>query len=363
MTDLSTAPSQPAPPRRSLSIGTLISTVAVLLVLAAAWFWSDLVLLTFAAILIAIALRAGAHGLNRMVGLNLKLGVLVVLLAFAGMLAVLVRLAGPAVADQFGQLVAALPQSWQAVQDWLQSLPMAETVLEQVTDDDDSAGLGENAAQLAERLPGLFTMVLGGLNSIVGGLSSAFLLVILSLYVAMEADLYRGGAIRLVPLRHRVRAAGIMEELGSQLGRWMAGQALDMLIVAVLAGVGLYLLDVPLAFILAVIAGLTNIVPIIGPFFSGAVAVVVAAPQGLDTALYVALLFTAIQLFEGEVLMPLIQKYAVQLPPALTILAIVAMGSLFGLVAVVLATPLLIVIILLVRRIYVEDVLGDRLPD
>ena len=138
--------------------------------------------------------------------------------------------------------------------------------------------------------------------------------------------------------------------------RWIAvaGQLLAIVVAH-------YLLDVPLAFILAVIAGLTNIVPIIGPFFSGAIAVVVAAPQGLDTAIYVALLFTVIQVFEGEVLMPMIQKYAVQLPPALTVLAIVAVGALFGLVAVILATPLLIVVMHLVRRIYVEDVLGDRM--
>lgn len=368
MTDLHPAPTPAAPPphaalppRTAITPGTIVTTVAILVVLAAAWFWSDLLLMAFGAILIAIALRAGARGLNRLLGLNVKAGVLIVLLGVVGAVALLVRLAGPAVAEQFRELLSALPQSWDAVQDWLQSLPMADTVIEQIQDGEEASTMGENAAQLAERLPGVFSMVLGGLNSVLGSLSSVFVLLILSLYVAMEADLYRAGAIRLVPLRRRARAAQILDELGTNLGRWMAGQAVDMLVVALLAGIGLWLLDVPLAFILAVIAGLTNIVPIIGPFFSGAIAVVVSAPQGLDTAIYVAILFTIIQLFEGEVLMPLIQRYAVQLPPALTILAIVGIGSLFGLIAVILATPLLIVAMLLIRRIYVEDVLGDRL--
>lgn len=358
MTQLSPAPA-PAPPtaRRSLTTGTIVATLALAVLLAASWFWSNLLLMSFAAILIAIALRAGARGLNRLLGLNVKLGVLVVLLGVVAVLALLVRLAGPSVGDQFGQLADALPGSWQAIQDWASSWPVADTVIQR----GEAAAGEDNAMQLAQRLPDVFGMVLGGLNSVLGSLSSAFLLLILSLYIAMEADLYRGGALRLVSLPRRVRAAQIMDELGEQLGRWMAGQALDMGIVAVLAGIGLYLLDVPLALILAVIAGLTNIVPIIGPFFSGAIAVVVAAPQGLDTAIYVALLFTVIQVFEGEVLMPMIQKYAVQLPPALTVLAIVAVGALFGLVAVILATPLLIVVMHLVRRIYVEDVLGDRM--
>ncbi|CAM3099542.1 AI-2E family transporter [Paracoccus nototheniae] len=368
MTDLHPARPTPPPsvartdgtPRRAVTAGTLVSALLIGLIVAAAWFWSNLLLISFAAILIAIALRAGARGLHGLVGLNLKLGVLAVLLGVVAVVALMVRLAGPAVSDQFGQLIAALPESWDAVEGWFASLPFGERLIAGVQDGE-TGSIGDNAARLAERIPDLFGMVMGGLSSAFGLLSSGFLLLILSIYVAMEADLYRGGLIRLVPLPRRARAAQVLDELGTQLARWMGGQALDMLIVAILAGIGLWLLDVPLAFILAVIAGLTNIVPIIGPFVSGAIAVVVAAPQGLDTAVYVAILFTVIQVFEGEVLMPLIQKYAVQLPPALTILAIVAMGALFGAASVILATPLLIVAIHLTRRVYVEDVLGDRL--
>ncbi|WP_410217488.1 AI-2E family transporter [Paracoccus sp. (in: a-proteobacteria)] len=351
-------PSPPAPMQRSLSLGTLLSGVAILLLVAATWFWSDILLLVFAAILIAIALRAGAHGLNRLVGLNVKLGVAVVLLVVLGALWGAVRLAGPSISDQFTQLVDALPRSWDELNQRLPGNGLGDAVMEQVQE---TTNIEEDASQLAQRLPDLFGWVSGALNSVFSGLSSLFLMLIVSLYVAIEAPLYRRGAIRLVPMRHRGRAASIMDELGSQLGRWMAGQAFDMFVVAILAGIGLWLLGVPLAFILALIAGITNIVPIVGPFASGAIAVLVSLSQGVETAVYVAILFTAIQMFEGEVLMPLIQRYAVELPPALTILAIVAFGGLFGFVGVVLATPLLIVVMLLVQRIYVQDLLGD--PD
>lgn len=353
-------PKAPLPPEgkeRALTLGTLVGAAAILLLLAALWFWSDVLMLIFAAILIAIALRAGAGGLNRLVGLNVKLGVFVVLLAVIGSIVGAGWLAGPAVTAQFRDLMEALPQSWQALNSWLPG-DMGETIVGQV----EESG-GENAAQIAQRLPDLLGLLSGAFNSLLGGLSSAFVVLIVALYVAVEAPLYRRGALRLVPLRRRSRAARIMDELGSKLAAWMAGQAVDMAVVAILAWTGLWLLGVPLAFLLALIAGLTNIVPIVGPFFSGAIAVLFSLSQGPETALYVALLFFVIQLFEGEVLMPLIQRYAVQLPPALTIIAIVAFGGLFGFSGVLLGTPLLIVAMLLIQRIYIEDVLGDPLDD
>ncbi|MBM3603488.1 MAG: AI-2E family transporter [Alphaproteobacteria bacterium] len=350
-------PSVPASPERALTTGTLVAGVAILLLVGAAWFWSDILLLVFAAILIAIALRAGAHGLNHLLGLNVKLGVVAVLLLVIGAVAGVVRLAGPSIAEQFRDLVDALPRSWDEVNERLPGNDLGDVIAQQV---EETAGMNDEPGQLAERLPDLFGMASTAINSIFGGLSSLFLMLIVALYVSIEAPLYRRGAIRLVPLRHRGRAAAILDELATKLGRWMAGQAVDMVVIAILAGIGLWLLGVPLAFILAVIAGITNIVPIVGPFASGAVAVLVSLSQGLDTAIYVALLFTAIQLFEGEILMPLIQRYAVELPPALTILAIVAFGGLFGFVGVILGTPLLIVAMVLIQRVYIQDVLGDR---
>lgn len=339
---------------RALTTTTLIKAAFIALLLAAAWAWSHVLLLAFGAILIAIALRAGGNGLHRLTGMNVKLGVLVVVLVVIALIAGGSWFAGSSIASQFRELLDALPASWEAVTDRLPGNMLGQTLQDRLPEE-----IG--AERLADRLPDLVGLVTGAANAVLGSLSSVLLMLITGVYVAMEASLYRNGAIRLVPLRHRDRAAGMIDELGGQLGRWMAGQAVDMVVVAILAGLGLWLLDVPLALILALIAGITNIVPIVGPVASGAIAVLVALPQGLNSAIYVAILFTIIQMIEGDLLMPMIQRYAVQLPPALTIVAIVAFGSLFGLTGVILATPLLIVALLLVRRIYVQGMLGD--PD
>ena len=203
----------------------------------------------------------------------------------------------------------------------------------------------------------------GTLTTVFGGVANLVLLVTVAIFLALDAPMYRGGALRLVPLSYRDRAGQIADELARALGRWMGGQALDMVLVALVTGLGLWMLGVPLALVLGLIAGLTNIIPVVGPFLSGIPAVLFALTQGFDLAIWVALLFVLVQQVEGNLLMPLIQRFAADLPPALTVLAILAFGSLFGFAGIVLATPLLLVAIILVKRIYVEDVLGDQQRD
>lgn len=352
-------PDAPPPaPQRAITTSTIITALSLVVLLAAVAFWSHVLLLTFGAILLAIALRAGARPLHRFFGLNIKIGVLVVLLVVIGGLAGVGRLAGPAVSEQFSDLVEGIPESWEVLNNWISGTVVGDAVESQMEEGGDLSG---SAAEVAQRLPDLFGMLSGAVNATIGSVSSVILMLIVALYVALEAERYRAGAVSLVPIRHRPRAGQILDEMGHKLGLWMGGQALDMLAVAVMAGIGLWVLGVPLAFLLALIAGLTNIVPIIGPFVSGAIAVLFSLTQGFDVAVQVAVLFVVIQVFEGEVLMPLIQRYAVSLPPALTVLAIMAFSSLFGIVGVLLATPLLVVAIVLVRRVYIEDVLGDDL--
>ena len=162
------------------------------------------------------------------------------------------------------------------------------------------------------------------------------------------------------PFDKRQRAAEIMDALGRGLWRWLIGQGIAMLAVAVLSGVGLWLIGVPLAMTLGIIAGLMDFIPYVGPWLGGAPAVLMALTMGPMEAIYTVILFVIIQQVEGNLLMPVIQKRASSLPPVLTVLAVVGFGVLFGFMGVLLATPLLLVLIVLVRMIYVEDILGDH---
>ncbi|WP_234854145.1 AI-2E family transporter [Paracoccus everestensis] len=345
-------------PRPRLRPGPIAMVMALVLLLAAMWQWSNVLLMGFGAILIAIALRAGAAVLHRRAGIGLKPGVLLCALAATLVIAGIVAGAGPSISDQFGQLIGSLPAALDQVNAWLSDSSLGQ-FLERRLESAEAAGETTPGGSL----PSLFGYVTGTLTTVLGGVANLVLLVTVAIFLALDAPMYRGGALRLVPPSYRARAGQIADELARSLGRWMGGQALDMVLVALVTGLGLWLLGVPLALVLGLIAGLTNIIPVVGPFLSGIPAVLFALTQGFDLAVYVALLFVVVQQVEGNLLMPLIQRYAADLPPALTVLAILAFGGLFGFAGIVLATPLLLVTIILVKRIYVEDVLGDRQGD
>lgn len=348
----------PSDTRPRLRPGPVVTIFAGALLLAAAWKWSNVLLMGFGAILIAIALRTGAAFLNRRAGIGFKAGVLLCALAVVLALGGIVAWAGPSISEQFRQLIGSLPSAWRQVEEWLGNSSIGQFLGRRM----------ENASQGGGATPtggisSIFSYLTGTLTTVFGTAANVVLLVTVAIFLALDAPMYRGGMLRLVPLSYRDRAGQIADELAGSLARWMGGQALDMVLVSLATGLGLWLLGVPLALVLGLIAGLTNFIPYVGPFLSGIPAVLFALTQGFDMAIYVALLFVVVQQVEGNLLMPLIQRYAADLPPALTVLAILAFGSLFGFAGVVLATPLLLVSIILIKRIYVEDVLGDRQDD
>lgn len=349
----------PLAPRPRLRPGPITVVFATALLLGAMWQWSNVLLLGFGAILIAIALRAGAAVLHRRTGVGFKPGVLLTAAAAVLVIAGIVAWVGPSISDQFRQLIGSLPAAWDQIDAWLGESPVGQFLERRMEDASQNSG----GTAPTDSLPTIFGYVTGTLNTVFGGVANLVLMLTVAIFLALDARMYRGGALRLVPMSYRDRARAIADELGSALGRWMGGQALDMVLVALATGLGLWLLGVPLALVLGLIAGLTNIIPVVGPFLSGIPAVLFALTQGFDMAVYVGLLFLVIQQVEGNLLMPLIQRFAADLPPALTVLAILAFGGLFGFAGIVLATPLLLVSIILVKRIYVEDVLGDRQGD
>jgi predicted PurR-regulated permease PerM len=124
--------------------------------------------------------------------------------------------------------------------------------------------------------------------------------------------------------------------------------------VGVFTYFGLLAIDVPFALSLATIAALLEFIPFVGPILSVVPALLIAFTEGPTTAVYVALLYLGVQQLEGSVLMPLVQRWAVALPPALGVLAVVIFGVLLGLPGAVFAVPMMVVTLALVRELYLE---------
>jgi predicted PurR-regulated permease PerM len=312
------------------------------------WQALALVLLVFAGILLAILLDGVSDPLAR------RLPVARAVLVVAFMLLILVALigglmlTGPELVAQDGQLRDSVIDAAEAVRRWAMSIDAVEETVES-----SSLDLSQFLPSAGGALGGVMTVI----GATFGGLGCRVLIAFLGLYLAVSPEVYAGPAIRLFPVERRERTREVLFEAGETLRHWMLGTSFTMLVLGVVTYVGLQLIGVPLALLLAVVSGLAAFVPIIGPMVAGGLMVLVALSESWQLALWAGGFYVVLQTLESYLLTPLIQERAVDLPPAAVIAAQVLMGLLFGILGVILATPLAAVAAVLIRRLYVEDLL------
>jgi predicted PurR-regulated permease PerM len=166
-------------------------------------------------------------------------------------------------------------------------------------------------------------------------------------------------ALRLVPPARRERYSEIARKLGSSLRWWFVGRFSSMAVTGLLTGLGLWIAQVPMALTLGLIAGVLSFVPFAGPIAASIPGILVAWVQGPTTALYALIVYVAVQLLESNLVTPLIERRAVSVPPALLVGGQLLFGSLYGFWGVLWATPLIVVVMVLVQHLYIEDVLHE----
>lgn len=321
-----------------------------LLSLAGLWFAADALLLIFACILFAILLHALSCALLRRLHLHsYTVALAVVARSMAATLGIGGWLMAPQISEQASHLAQVVPTSLDQLRAALERYPRLKSLMAELPSNE------QLARQLAAMTPnaGLF------FSGVLGALGNALIIIFAGVYFAARPGLYIAGMIRLVPIPRRPRAREVLDELGATLAKWLMGKSLSMLAAGIMTAVGLSLLGIPLALILGIIAGLMDFIPYLGPLMAGVPALLIAFSASPEQALYVALLFGAIQLVQGYLLEPLIDQRTVSLPPALTIAMQVLFGAIFGLAGVALATPLTAALLVLVTMLYVQDILGD----
>lgn len=198
-------------------------------------------------------------------------------------------------------------------------------------------------------------------RSLFGGFGALVFVGFIALFVAVEPGQYRRGLLRLLPVPWRPRAGEVLAASVASLQRWLLSTMFSMLVVGALTFAGLSLLGVPLAFALSVVAALMTFIPNIGPVIAAVPAVLLGFLGSTQTALLVAALYLGVQILETYLITPLLQRRLLSLPPALVLVAQALMGVLGGLVGVIVATPLTLISIVLVQRVYVEGRL-ERAP-
>jgi predicted PurR-regulated permease PerM len=221
-------------------------------------------------------------------------------------------------------------------------------------------GWGRWVLQQAENAPNELPMEAGsGVLEAVSNWGTYLLTVFfVGLFAAARPMYYRRGLVGFFPRRHRPLVDEVLGEIGYTLRWWLIGQAIAMGIIGLSTGLMLWAFGVPLALVLGVTVGLLGFIPYLGPIIGLVPVALVAATQGTTTLVYVLLAYTVIQMLEGYIATPLIQKRMVYLPPLVTIAFQVLFGTVLGILGFTLATPLAAVLLVL-SRFYRREVLGD----
>ena len=334
MSDKPDKKSRDGPFIRKVIIVVALTGFALLL-----WQLRELLLLVFGAIVVAVIFHALADPIARRTRMPEWVAVTIAIILILAILAVAIWLFGADMSAQFRNLAEGLPAAWQSFETrlgWLGLGGRLESWLSQLAQSGMASPVGL-AVALGLTFANLLLVFVGGI------------------YLALQPSVYRLGMVKLVPRARRALVDEAMVDSGRVLKLWLKGQLLAMLVVGSMTGLGLWLLGVPSALALGLLAGLLEFIPYLGPIAASIPALLIALSTGLDLALWTLGLYTVVQQVEGNFIQPMVQRYAVHIPPALLLFSLIGVGMLFGTIGIFLAAPLTVVAFVLVKLLYVRE--------
>jgi predicted PurR-regulated permease PerM len=309
----------------------------------------DVLLVAFAGVLFAILLRSPADFLSNHTRMGEKWSLVVTVLLLLAFVAVAGWLLTPSIAEQADELRQTLPKSIGQIEAQVKQYEWGRWLLEKAPE----------PAEVIPRPRALLSRITGVLSGTLGVIGIAVFIFFIGLFFAIQPRLYTEGIVKLVPIRKRDRARELIGQIGAQLQWWLIAKMAAMVFVGGLTWLGLWLLGTGMALALALLAALLTFIPNLGPIIAAVPAVLIGLVDGPATAAWVVVLYVAIQTVESYLLTPLLQQQAVSLPPALTVTMQLVLAGFIGGIGLALATPLTVVLLVLVRTLYVRDTLGD----
>ncbi|HKW41693.1 MAG TPA: AI-2E family transporter [Gemmatimonadales bacterium] len=318
----------------------------------------EVLVLVFIAVLCAVYLSAVTDQLERRFHLARSLGLTAAVLAtLAGVAGIGAIILSPVV-DQTQALISGLPQTLTNIQNviatWAREYPFLRNTELANPQSGLVAGLINDATAFLRG--SLLRYVTGGGKLFIESAS----VVVMALYLARQPRLYRDGILSVVAPKHRPVAGRILEDTGATLRNWVVGQILAMLVLAVLTAIGLWVLGVPYWLAFGIFTGLVAVVPFFGTLVSTLLpALFVVGTGDWVRVLAVIALGVAVHVVEANVVVPRIMERQISLPPVLTITSVLIMGTLLGVVGLVVAVPVLAVVMVVIRHVLQGEIYGD----
>jgi predicted PurR-regulated permease PerM len=331
-----------------------IGTVLFAVLLLFAWHFAATIFLIFAGMLLGVALNAMSDLLGRVVRLPQALRLAIVCLVLAGMLSGVVFLGGTKIAQQATVLSDTIKSQLVNVKAFLESHGVDTSFFDLASFSASPPGAQETPAPATSTPHGLPSAsaiassggaILGQTFKVLLGTVSAvgnfFIVLFLGLAFAVQPGVYRDGLLFMAPAKHRARASLIIDRIGYTLERWLIAQIITMAAVFLVTWIGLAVIGIPSSFILGIQAGLLAFIPTIGAILGGLIVVLASLASGWVAALSACVLFLGVHALESYVLTPIIQRQALDIPPATLFAVQILLGVVFGIWGLALALPLM----------------------
>ncbi len=356
------ASDQRLPARGDLAWAIAVGGIAIVLFAALLWFtwhFAATLFLIFAGMLLGVGLNAMTHLLGRAVRLPHRLRLALVCLTLAVLLSGVLVLGGTTIAEQATVLSNTIKSQLSTVKSFLEKNGVDTSYFElgstgaAESSSVSSGTAAQGTSNAPHNLPSASALassggaivsqtfkVLLGTVSVVGNF---FIVLFLGLAFAAQPSIYRNGLIFMAPAKYRSQTIEIVDRIGETLERWLLAQLLTMFAVFAVTWIGLELIGIPSSFILGIQAGLLAFIPTVGAVIGGLIVVLASLATGWVAAVSAAVLFPGVHALESYVLTPIIQRQALDIPPATLFAFQILLGVVFGIWGLALALPLMAV--------------------
>jgi predicted PurR-regulated permease PerM len=353
----------------AISVGG-IGIVLFAALLLFAWSFAATLFLIFAGMLLGVALNAMSNLLGRLVNLPHALRLAVVCVLLAGLLSGIVVLGGNTIAKQATVLSNTIKSQLGNVKTFLEEHGVDTSYLDFTSASQTGTAEGASAATThgaspAHNFPSAGTLASGGgalvsqtLKVLLGTVSvvgNFFIVLFLGLAFAAQPSIYRTGLLFMAPAKHRARATVIVDRIGDTLERWLIAQIITMAAVFLVTWIGLSIIGIDSSFILGIQAGLLAFIPTVGAILAGLIVVLASLASGWIAALSAFILFLGVHAMESYVLTPIIQRQALDIPPATLFAFQILLGVVFGIWGLALALPLMAIAKVMIDHFKAED--------
>jgi predicted PurR-regulated permease PerM len=354
----------------AISVGG-IGVVGFAALLLFTWHFAATLFLIFAGMLLGVALNAVTNMLGRVVRLSHALRLTIVCLVLAGLLSSVIFLGGATIAQQATVLSDTIKSQLVSVKAFLEKNGIDTSYF-------DLGNPGASAASSTPAAPGaapthslpsagaiasssgaIVSQTVKLLLGTVSAVGNFFIVLFLGLTFAAQPGVYRKGLLFMAPARHRARATVIVDHIGETLERWLIAQIITMAAVFLVTWIGLSIIGIRSSFILGLQAGLLTFIPTVGALLGGLIVVLASLASGWVAAASAFVLFLGIHALEGYILTPILQRQALEIPPATLFAFQILLGVVFGIWGLALALPLMAIAKVMIDHFKAEKISAD----